>query len=70
MSTVNGQAQINTATAQPYVRPSRFELEPAVFTVALVAVVMSICTWNPVVTEQQQAAPVDGGSTVVQASRG
>ncbi len=39
------------------------------FTVALVAVVMSICAWNPVSTQQQQAAPVDAGSTLAQAPR-
>ena len=67
---MNGQAQLHPADLQPYVRPSRFELEPAMFTVALVAVVMSICAWNPVATQpQHQAAPIDGTSTVAQAPR-
>ncbi len=67
---MNGQAQTLSADPQPYVRPSRFELEPAMFTLAVVAVVMSICSWNPVATQQQQqAAPVDNTQTVAQAPR-
>lgn len=65
---MNGQAQLPSTDLQPYVRPSRFELEPAMFTLAVVAVVMSICAWSPVAT-QQQAAPTEDTSTVVQASR-
>ena len=67
---MNGQAPTQSTDLQPYVRPSRFELEPAMFTLAVVAVVMSICAWSPVATQQQQqAAPVDGSSTVAQAPR-
>lgn len=67
---MNGQAQLHPADPKPYVRPSRFELEPAMFTVALVAVVMSICAWNPVPSQQQQqAAPADATHTVAQAPR-
>ena len=68
---MNGQAQPHSVEPQPYVRPSRFELEPAVFAAAVVAVVMSICAWNPTVGEQQQqqAAPTDATHTVAQASR-
>ena len=69
--TVNGQAQLHSVEPQPYVRPSRFELEPTVFAAAVVAVVMSICSWNPTVGErqQQQAAPTDTTHTVAQAPR-
>lgn len=66
---MNGQAQLPSANPQPYVRPSRFELEPAVFALSVVAVVMSICAWNPVDVQQQQAAPADNTSTVAQAPR-
>ena len=67
---MNGQAQLHPVEPQPYVRPSRFELEPAVFAAAVVAVVMSICSWNPTVGEQQQqAAPTDSTHTVAQAPR-
>lgn len=67
---MNGQAQTQSADLQPYVRPSRFELEPAMFTVAVVAVVMSICAWNPVATQQQQqAVPADATHTLAQAPR-
>jgi hypothetical protein len=37
---------------------------------AVVAVVMSICAWNPVAApEQHQAAPADNSSTLAQAAR-
>ena len=41
------------------------------FTVAVVAVVMSICAWNPVATQQQQqqAVPADATHTLAQAPR-
>ena len=67
---MNGQAPTQATDLKPYVRPSRFELEPAMFTLAVVAVVMSICAWNPVAApQQQQAAPTDATSTVAQAPR-
>lgn len=65
------QSQTSNAPAelQPYVRPSRFELEPTAFALAVVAVVMSISLWSPV-AEVQQLAPADQTPTVAEAPRG
>jgi hypothetical protein len=66
--TVNAQTA-NPSTSQPvFVRPSRFEVEPAVFALTVVALVMSICAWNPQ-PQAQQVAPADHSSTLAQAPR-
>lgn len=57
------------ASQQPYVRPSRIELEPAVFALAVVAIVMSISLWNPLPSGQQMA-PAEQQPEVAQAPRG
>lgn len=57
------------ANQQPYVRPSRFEVEPAVFALALVAVVMSISLWSPL-PSAQQVAPAEHQPEVAEAPRG
>jgi hypothetical protein len=56
------------ASVQAYVRPSRIEVEPVVFAVALVALVMSISLWRPAAQPQpQQAAPVEHSQTLAAA---
>jgi len=52
---VNSQSPAQTSKLQPYVRPSRIEVEPAVFALAVIGVVMSISLWKPVPAEQQVA---------------
>jgi hypothetical protein len=66
---VHTQTANAPAELQPYVRPSRFELEPTAFALAVVAVVMSISLWNPA-TDAQQLAPADQTPTVAEAPRG
>ena len=65
---MNAQTAQQAASQPAFVRPSRFEAEPAVFALAVVALVVSICAWNPQ-PQPQQVAPMDHASTVAQASR-
>ena len=65
---MNAQTAQTTASQPTFVRPSRFEVEPAVFALAVVALVMTICAWNPQ-PQAQQVAPMDQDSTVAQAPR-
>ena len=66
---MDSQTSRTAPNQQPYVRPSHFEVEPAVFALAVVAVVMSISLWNPIPTEQQ-VAPTQNQPTVAEAPRG
>lgn len=66
---MDSQTSSTPASQQPYVRPSRIELEPAAFALAVVAVVMSISLWNPL-PSAQQVAPVEHQPEVAQAPRG
>lgn len=63
------QTDSQPASTPVYVRPSPFELEPAVFALALVAAVLSISLWNSAPSEQQ-FAPADQAPTVAEAPRG
>lgn len=66
---MNRQTSSTPASQQPYVRPSRIEVEPAVFALAVVAVVMSISLWNPL-PSAQEFAPAEHQPEVAQAPRG
>lgn len=57
------------ADQQPYVRPSAFEVEPAMFALALIAAVVSISLWTSA-PSPQQFAPADQTPTVAEAPRG
>ncbi|MDO9095546.1 MAG: hypothetical protein Q7U99_23260 [Rubrivivax sp.] len=50
---MNSQSPAQVSQLKPYVRPSRLELEPAVFALAVIGVVMSISLWKPVPADQQ-----------------
>ena len=63
------QTASTPASPPAYVRPSRFELEPALFALALIAAVMSISLWNAA-PDEQQFAPADQTPTVAEAPRG
>ena len=58
--------QNRPANTQPFVRSSHFEVEPAAFALALIAVVASISLWNPSPTPEQ-FAPAEATRTVAQA---
>ena len=64
--TVNPPTQDTSTPQKPYVRRSHFEVEPAAFALALVAVVASISLWNPA-PSPQQFSPAEATRTVAQA---
>ena len=66
LQTVTEPTQNHPATTQPFVRRSRFEVEPAAFALALIAVVASISLWNPA-PAAEQFAPAEALRTVAQA---
>jgi hypothetical protein len=66
--TVNAQTAQQTSSQPAFVRPSRFEIEPAVFALTVVALVMSICAWNPQ-PQAQQVSPMEQASTMAEAPR-
>jgi hypothetical protein len=53
---------------EPFVRRRRIELEPAVFALTVVALVMSISIWSPL-PKAQHMAPGDASTAVSQAPR-
>ena len=63
---MNRPTQNLSTNPQPYVRRSHFEVEPAAFALALVAVVASISLWNPA-PSPQQFSPAEATRTVAQA---
>lgn len=63
---MNEPTQNTSTNAQPYVRRSHFEVEPAAFALALIAVVASISLWNPA-PSAEQFAPAEATRTVAQA---
>ncbi len=65
---MNREPQANTTSQQVYVRPSRIQIEPAVFALTVVAVVLSISTWRPQ-PATQQATPAEQGQTLAAAER-
>lgn len=58
--------QHQPANPQPFVRRSHFEVEPAAFALALVAVVASISLWNSA-PPAQQFSPAEATRTVAEA---
>ena len=66
LQTVTEPTQHQPANMQPFVRRSRFEVEPAAFALALIAVVASISLWNPA-PSAEQFAPAEAMRTVAQA---
>lgn len=63
---MNQPTQNLSTNPQPYVRRSHFEVEPAAFALALIAVVASISLWNPS-PAAEQFAPAEATRTVAQA---
>ena len=55
--------------AQTYVRPRRFTIEPALFALAGVMVVLGISAWHPLQAPVQQVAPTENSQTVAVAPR-
>lgn len=53
---MNRQPPSQTATLQPYVRQRRIDVEPALFALGVLAVVLSISGWKPLAAAQQAAA--------------
>ncbi len=53
---MNRQPPSQTATLQPYVRQRRIDVEPALFALGVLAVVLSISGWKPLAAAQQATA--------------
>lgn len=53
---MNRQPPSQTATLQPYVRQRRIDVEPALFALGVLAVVLSISGWKPLAAAHQAAA--------------
>ena len=66
LQTVTEPTQNHPAKTQPFVRRSRFEVEPAAFALAVIAVVASISLWNPA-PSAEQFAPAEAMRTLAQA---
>jgi hypothetical protein len=64
-STTNPSSQSKN---EPFVRRRRIELEPAVFALTVVALVMSISLWSPL-PKAQHMVPGDASTSVSQAPR-
>ncbi len=65
---VNSQSPSQPSNRQTFVRPSGIEVEPVVFALAVIGVVMSISLWKPV-PDDQQVAPQQAPQTLAQAPR-
>ena len=58
------------APEMAYRRPRLIEVEPVVFAVGLVALVLAISTWRPMAPQApQQAAPVESSQTLAVAPK-
>lgn len=70
---MNRQPPSQTATLQPYVRQRRIDVEPALFALGVLAVVLSISGWKPLAAAQQaatqQAAPAQATHIAAAAPR-
>lgn len=65
---MNRQPPSQPATLQPYVRQRRIDVEPALFALGVLAVVLSISGWKPLAATQQ-AAPAQATHVAAAAPR-